>query len=78
MKRLSTLIALLVVALAGLPALPQAAAEPEPDFISVNPRGSVPVERDGDVFVWTADLFSLRRSSPRSPTRAWGVLVFDD
>ena len=59
MKRLSTLIALLVVALAGLPALPQAAAEPEPDFISVNPRGSVPVERDGDVFVWTADLFSL-------------------
>jgi len=25
----------------------------------VNPQGSVAVERDGEAFVWTADLFSL-------------------
>ena len=59
MKRLGVLIAAIAVALAGPPAISRAASEPEPDFISVNPRGSVAVEHDGDAFVWTADLFSL-------------------
>ena len=52
-------LALLVLALGTLPAVPPAAAEPEPDFIAVNARGAVPVEHDGGTFVWTADLFSL-------------------
>lgn len=59
MKRLSVLITLVALALAGPPVISPAAADSEPDFISVNPRGSVPVEHDGDAFVWTADLFSL-------------------
>lgn len=57
--RWRTPLAVLVLAVGTLPAVAPAAAEPEPDFISVNPRGSVPVEHDGDAFVWTTDLFSL-------------------
>lgn len=52
-------VAVLALALGAFPAVPPAAAETEPDFISVNPRGSVSVERDSGAFVWTADLFSL-------------------
>jgi hypothetical protein len=52
MKRLNVLIAAIAVALAGPPAISRAAADPEPDFVSVNPRGSAPVAPDGDAFVW--------------------------
>ena len=52
-------VALLALALGMLPAVPPAAAEAEPDFISVFQRGAVAVQRDGPAFVWTADLFSL-------------------
>ena len=57
--RLRIRIAALVIALGGAPTVARAATEPEPDFISVNPRGSAVVERDGNAFVWTTDLFSL-------------------
>jgi hypothetical protein len=59
MNQRNRLIAAMFVALAGLPGTAPAAAETEPDFIAVNARGSVPVERDGGAFIWTADLFSL-------------------
>ena len=52
-------VALLALALGTLPAVPPAAAEAEPDFISVFQRGAVAVERDDAAFVWTADLLSL-------------------
>jgi hypothetical protein len=42
------------------PTIPSAGASPEADFVAVNPRGeSVPVEREGDTFVFSSDLFSL-------------------
>ena len=56
--RLSIPIAVLAL-LAGSPATSRAAAEPEADFISLNPRSSVAVERDGEAFEWTGDLYSL-------------------
>jgi hypothetical protein len=56
--RLSIPVAMLVLALGGAPTIARAAT-PEPDFVSVNPRGSTAVERDGDAFIWTTDLFSL-------------------
>jgi len=52
-------VAVLALVLAALPGIAPAAAEDEADFISVNQRGTVPVEHDGDAFVWTADLYSL-------------------
>jgi len=57
MNRRALLVFLL--ALGVLPAVSPAAAEPEPDFIAINPRGVVPVAMDGGAFVFTADLFSL-------------------
>jgi glutathione S-transferase len=45
----------LLLALGALSAVSPAAAEPEPDFIAINPRGVVPVEMDGG-----------RSSSPRT------------
>lgn len=52
-------VAVLALVFAALPGIAPAAAEDEADFISVNQRGTVPVEHDGDAFVWTADLYSL-------------------
>lgn len=52
-------VAVLALVLAALPGIAPAAAEDEADFISVNQRGTVPVEHDGDAFVWTTDLYSL-------------------
>src|SRR5881227_3778782 len=55
-------VALLALVLGALPGVTPAAAEDEADFISVNQRGTVLVEHDGDAFVWTADLYSLNTS----------------
>lgn len=52
-------VAVLALVFAALPGIAPAAAEDDADFISVNQRGTVPVEGDGDAFVWTADLYSL-------------------
>lgn len=56
-----TPLALVALVLGAFPAVPPAAAEAgsEPDFISINPQGDVPVQHDGRSFVWTADLVSL-------------------
>jgi hypothetical protein len=58
MNRRKISIALMIVAL-GVPGAAPAAAEAEPDFISVNAQGSVPVAHDASGFSWTADLYSL-------------------
>lgn len=52
-------VAVLALVLGALPGIAPAGAEDEADFISVNQRGTVPVEHDGNAFVWTADLYSL-------------------
>ncbi len=54
-----TLVIVSLLALGAVPAVAPAAAEPEPDFIALNPRGVVPVEMVDGAFVVTADLFSL-------------------
>lgn len=60
MKRRNILIAVMLVALGGLPGAGPADTETEPDFISLNLRAdSVPVEQDGDTFVYSYELFSL-------------------
>ena len=58
-RRLGVAIGVAFLAMVGSPLIQGAAAEPDPDFISLNPRGSAAVEHDGDAMVWTMDLFSL-------------------